>query len=262
MSETALASVTTFVSGLAGTSAIALTAGAAAGFGVLFIPSSGPQGRWVNVGGRAGVSYFRNPDELGISFRYTGPDGKVRTIAGSPGGGGFRGPDGRQLARWVRVAGRIGLVVSTGAFVDYEPDQPKVCPTPLPDRNPTDRGRAYEDFMKRFINPENPTPSGFSYYFPNAVNDETTFDDCHHKSGDLFEYKGPGYESHYLKHDIPWQGMLFDMMEQAIAQNSVKGNRRLTWVFHERRIAIYMNTFFKRLGLDIHVVWSQMPGQP
>src|SRR5262249_1494196 len=120
----------------------------------------------------------------------------------------------------------------------------------------------YEDFMKHLVNPDNPTPSGFSYWFPSSKPLGTTVDDCQQQSGTLFEYKGWGYERHFLKHDFIWTDrMLPRMLQQAEDQRNAAGSRELVWVFHERRVAIFMRNEFKRLDLNIQVRYFRMPGR-
>ncbi len=166
MTARGLSGLAAFVAGLADVSAVAAGLGLAAGAGVLLIPSAGPRGKWVQVGGQGDLSYFFSPDEPGITFRYTTADGVQRTWSAGPEGPdhGYRGPDGRIIARWVKTAGKVALVVSTAALVGPRADEPQVCPAPSPDKGGP-LGRRYEDFVKVQFNPGNPTPSGLAYEF-------------------------------------------------------------------------------------------------
>jgi hypothetical protein len=41
-------------------------------------------------------------------------------------------------------------------------DEPKLCPEPGPDKaGGSEIGRKYEDYVKKFVNPEPRTPSGY-----------------------------------------------------------------------------------------------------
>ena len=76
----------------------------------------------------------------------------------------FRDPHGR-------VVGRV-LPSSTVAFDPaaisaelLKEDEPRLCPAPGPDKpGGSEKGRDYEDYVKKFINPENPTPRGWGVF--------------------------------------------------------------------------------------------------
>jgi hypothetical protein len=187
-------------------SAAALSAGLAAGLGVLFWPSGGSTGKWTRVGGPGNISYRESIYEPGELFiRYTAADGLQREWSGAPDpDGNYKGPDGRVIARWVKKAAKAGIVFSTAALLGTEDEGPKLCPAPIPDPG-SERGRAYEDFAKRFFNPGNPTPSGLAYRFGNPLLKESRrIDDCQHRIGALAEYKGPGFMRRFLRKDKVW----------------------------------------------------------
>jgi len=137
MTQRGLSAVATFLAGTTEISGAAAATGAVTFAGVLFVPSTGPTGKWVNVPGPGNVSYFHNPDETGITFRYTTADGVRREwragLKEGPNGGGYRGPDGRIIARWVKTGAKIGLVVSTAALLGADSDEGKLCPAPVKD---------------------------------------------------------------------------------------------------------------------------------
>jgi len=242
----ALADFAATIGGSATAASAVSATGVAAVFGVLFIPSRGPEGTWVKVAGPGNISYFHNPDVPGYKFRYTAPDGVPRTVDAAPDpGGNFRGPDGKIFARLVKTATRTGLLVSTVDLVGHDPAEPRLCPAPEPDRNPSKLGRLFEDQMKPLVNPDNPTPSGFSYYLPGPSRDGfVSFDDCQHKTGALFEFKGPNFLSHLEMEDAPWIGMNAGIMRQSSLQVAARGVRPLTWVFAEQEVADYYRPIF------------------
>jgi len=127
-----------------------------------------------------------------------------------------------------------------------------------PDRDKTGRGRPFEDFMKPQINPENPTPSGFSYFLPGPSRDGlVSFDDCQQKTGILFEYKGPGFSEHLQKQDPPWWGMYAKIMRQADLQVQARGTKTLIWFFAEKDVADYFRERFdQEYGDQILVEWA------
>jgi hypothetical protein len=261
MTSRALGGLADFVVGAADVGAAATTAGAATFAGVLFVPSTGPTGKWVKVPGPGDVSYFHNPDELGITFRYTTPDGvKHEWKAGlkdGPGGAGYRGPDGRIIARWVKTGAKVGLVVSTAALLDD--NDGGLCPMPVKDRGGK-RGQEYETFMKARFNPGNPTPPGMAYAFLDPKTGAAPrIDDCQQKTGALAEYKGPGYENLLLSNAKVWQSTLTKMLDQAESQDRARGDRPLIWFVDEKAVARELRREFDLRELDIFVVWLPMP---
>ena len=263
MSGRALSAVATFIAGATEVSATAATAGVATAAGVLFIPSTGPTGKWVKVPGSGNISYFRNPDEPGLTFRYTTADGVKREwraeLTDGPGGGGYRGPDGRIIARWVKTSATAGLVVSTAALLGNDSDDGKLCPAPVKD-NGSKLGQAYEDFLKAQFNPGNPTPSGLAYQFRDPETGKLLkIDDCQQRTGALGEYKGPGYEEHLLKKDFVWDNMLKEMLRQATEQSRAAGPRPLIWFADEKAVVRELRQTFKDNDLKIIVVWMRMP---
>lgn len=184
-----------------------------------------------------------------------------RTWTTGPGpGGGYQGPDGREIARWVKTASGVALLVSTGALLGQDHGDPKVCPAPTRGPGGGVLGRAYEDFMKPRFNPGNPTPSGLAYDFTDPADGKpVSIDDCFQKLGQpLAEYKGPGFLKHMLKNDQPWNGMFGEMMKQAGRQDSARQGRRLIWFFAEEPVADFMRKQFKDENLNITVIWAPM----
>ena len=266
MSAAALSALAAFIAGLAESAAVASAVsagGAAAALGVLFIPSTGPKGQWINVDGPGDVSYFQQPDETAIVLKYTTADGVRHTFATAPGpGGDYPGPDGRVIGRLIMAGAKAGLVISTAELVGNDSDEPRVCPAATKD-NGGERGADYEDYAKSIFNPGNPTPHKMAYAFFNPVAGKwVKIDDCQQQSGDLAEYKGKGFESHFLKKDPVWAGMLHKMLGQAQDQIGASGDRSLTWYFEEKPVEEYIKTQFadKKFGIDVK--WLPWPGRP
>ncbi len=199
MSGRALTALTTFVAGLAPAAAL--------GVGLSLIPMDIPAGRWVSIAGPGDISIFQSPTVPGVSFRYTTADGVREDITVAPGPNGeFRDPKtGRVFARFVKTAGALKLLISTATLLQSK--DPQLCIN-LKKESHGPLGRAYEDYVKAWFNPGNPTPSGFGNAFRKLRTDlPVVFDDCQKKTGILAEYKGPEYEQHLLKNDPPWWGM-------------------------------------------------------
>ena len=263
-SDAALARILPFLIGLVSPEAAAAV-GYIAAFGLLVIPSSGPSGRWVYVGGHANISYYLNPDETRILLKFTAPDGSqhVERLTPDP-DNNYRDPNGRILGRLVRAGAKVALIVSTAELTGNEGGEPQLCPAPVPDKYLGERGKVYENQMKALFNPGHPTPSGMAYYFRNPNNGSLySIDDCQHQTGILAEYKGPGFEPHMIKNDIPWQGMLAKFLKQSLSQEQAAGDTQLIWFFAEESVADEMRRVFhdEDKGRErIEVRWHPMLG--
>jgi hypothetical protein len=243
----------------AATPAVVAVGGSLAVAGVLFIPIGGPKGKWVHVGGPGDVSYYHNPDEAAILLRYTTRDGTERTTSLLPGPNGeYRDPNGRVLARIVRAVAKTGVLVSIAELEGNDNDDPRICPHF--GYFGGGGGLRYEQYMKGRFNPKNPTPAGLEYAFLAPTQTGIVrVDDCQQQTGALAEYKGPGFERHFLKRDFIWDQMLKSMMSQAKNQTDGKGDRPLTWFFEEKSVADYMRGQFKDQDLHIKVRWVPLP---
>jgi len=154
--------------------------------------------------------------------------------------------------------------MASAAALGIDPTgQPQLCPAYKPDRYQGPRGKAYEDYMKERFNPLNPTPSGMAYYFYDPKSGKLpAIDDCQQLTGALAEYKGPNFEKHMLKNDVPWQGMRDDILKQSLAQASAAGDRPITWYFAEESVADYFRPIFAKPNggrENIRVEWVPLP---
>jgi hypothetical protein len=264
LTETALDGLVTFVAGVAETGAVAsgmAFAGGVTAFGILFIPDSEPRGAWVSVGGPGNISYYANPDETALRLKYTTADGVQRTLVASPGpDGNYRGPDGRVIARWVKGAARIGLVISTATLLSGDTGQLNLCPVAVPDKpHGNERAKDYEDYVKRIVNPDHPTPRGMGYALENSSKDlPTYFDDCHQRTGVLIEIKGLNYSKNLIKQNVPGNNMMRKILDQS--ENQVIASREgpIAWVFAEKGAADEVRKAFRETDKGrekIRVIW-------
>jgi hypothetical protein len=237
----------------------ALAGAAVGGFGLSLIPTNGPLGRWIKLPGPGDVSVFQHLDEPGLVFRYTTTDGVRRQWMAAPAAGGvYLGPDGKVIARWTKVAGGLGLVVSTAALLNDE--RPKLCPATVPDDHGP-HGVAYEEMMKRLWNPGNPTPKGMAYGFYGHGGNLVKIDDCQQQTGILAEYKGPGYAYHLAKNDPVWRGQLRCMLDQAERQTEAARGKSLVWFFSEWSVYRFMKKNYAAEFPEIRFRYFPMPGQ-
>ncbi len=258
LSEAALSGLATFLRGLA-ISPAALAGAAAGGFGLSLIPTNAPLGRTVKLPGPGNVSVFQELDEPGLTFHYTTADGVQHQWMAAPAAGGiYLGPDGKVIARWTKIAGGLGLVVSTAALLNDQ--RPKLCPATVPD-NHGPLGLAYEAFMKSLFNPGNPTPKDIAYGFYGPAGNLVRIDDCQQQTGILAEYKGPGYAYHLAKDDVVWKGQLAQMLDQAKRQIQAAPGKRLIWFFSERSVYQFMRKKYGDEFPQIEFRYFPMLGQ-
>jgi hypothetical protein len=249
MSTRALAALTEFIVGLAETGALGTTlaaGGTVATLGVIFIPSTGPRGQWVNVGGPGNISYYRNTDEMMMRFKYTSSDGKQHIFSLLPvPDGDYRDPDKNVVARLIKAGAHAGVIISTENLLGEDTGGPKLCPTIVKD-NGGELGTAYEDYAKARLNPGNPTPHKMAYpYIDRATGRIVKLDDCEQKTGKPYEYKGPNYEVHFEKKDFIWDIMRANMLKQSMNQLNSTGPQPLSWVFAEKPVADEFHKMFK-----------------
>jgi hypothetical protein len=263
LSGGALARVAAFVGALAPASAVGAVAAGVGGFGLSLIPMDIPTGRWKRIAGPGNISVFQSPTVPGVGFRYTTADGVREDITVAPGPGGeFRDPKtGRVFARLVRTGAALQLLISTATLL--RSNGPQLCTNPK-EENHGLRGREYEDYVKAYFNRGNPTPSGVGYAFQKLRNENSvTFDDCQKRTGDLAEYKGPGFEKSLIRNDAAWWGQESKMILQAedqVEADGLAGNRPIYWFFAERSVADHMAGIFQHISPLIHVVWFPMKG--
>ena len=232
-----------FLARLAGAFTVADLTAAVAGFGVLFWPSrAGPKAQWVNVGGPLQLRYYWSPDETGIRIQYRDTSGGTRTATGQLGPGGeFRDPNGRPIARLIKALGVVVNLASLEAIANSDME-PRLCPNPpVTDRNGARAAdRDYEDFVKRMVNPQNPTPRGLGYALPNPTTATgwTVFDDCRQQDGAMIDAKN-NYAGliQRLGGKVNFK-LGRQWLKQADRQLAAAPNRPIIWYFNHESAAI------------------------
>jgi hypothetical protein len=226
--------------------------GAAAVFGLLFIPSPNDIHVEGDVQGIPGLRYSWNRDEAVLRLTYGVGGEAPRTFAFNVDGDVIRDEDGRVVGR---IIGGNRIAIDTVAVLPdlVKQDEPRLCPAYAPDVAGSDQGkdyednraRQYEDFVKQLINPGGPTPSGYVYYLPNPADNgkPVSFDDCEQKTSILFEIKGEGIAK--LTNDIP-DAMAGNFIYQATRQLASSGGRPVVWIFAEEDAALFARELFDK----------------
>lgn len=234
------------------------SAGAAAAFGLIFIPSNKNVGVEGDVEGMPGLHYSWNPDERGIHLTYDSADGSHRVFFASLDKEDvFRDGQGRAVGR-VLPGDTIALDPAAISSDLVQDDEPRLCPAPVKDRRTNDLGLDYENYIKSIVNPGNPTPPYMGYELPNLTR-AVSFDDCEHSTGTMIEIKD-GY-TEFLESD--WgRGLVATMfVKQAMDQIQTAGTRRVRWYFSQKQVADYAKKVFADNGLqDIDIIFKPWRG--
>jgi hypothetical protein len=231
--------------------------GAAAVFGVLFIPSPNKLHVEGEVPEIPGLRYSWNRDEAHLLLQYDRPGGARRTVALRIINDDLLDKDGKVVGK---IIGGNRVAIDTVAVLPdlVKQNEPRLCPAYAPDVAGSDQGkpydenraRKYEDFVKLLINPRpnGPTPSGFVYYFPNPDDGRpVSYDDCQETTGFMFEIKGEGIAK--LTIDLP-SVMQKKYLKQAGRQFAASGGRPIVWIFAEEEAARFARTLFDESGLE------------
>jgi len=205
--------------------------GPAAFLGVAFFPSTIGRNAEGAVPGAPGWRYASHADDLYMRFTYDGPNGQHQTfLAHRDTDGVLRDPQNRTVGK-VLPDGRTAIqlrAVSLGLVNDQEPNY---CPAPTPDNPGSVRGRNYEDFVKRYVNPDRPTPRGLAIALMNPVTGkEVKYDDCQHETGIMIDAKGPEYDwllSQQLSNPN-WKPRV-KLLKQALEQFQASHGRPIVW---------------------------------
>jgi hypothetical protein len=226
--------------------ALILRAGGApaAAFGLLFIPSPNKIRVEGEVPGLPGLHYGWNRDERSLQFTYDNGGGKQRTFSAQLEDDVFRDEHGHAVGR-VLPDGTIAIDTAAISSDLVDEDEPKLCPAPGKDKDGSERGRDYEDFIKKEVNPDNPTPRGIGYQLPNPDEGKLVFyDDCQHSTGMMVEMKGPGYAG-LLSFDQGKQSLTKEWLAQSGRQIAAAAGRPIRWYFAEPEAAAYAREIFK-----------------
>ncbi|BDV38152.1 hypothetical protein DSM21852_14050 [Methylocystis bryophila] len=221
------------------------TVGAGIVFGAIFVPSPNKAVTEGAVPGAPGLFYHLDAPTGALRLFRNGTAGREIVVRAKQGRNGVfvNTASGEPIARTLRgslVFDADRLVDATGAPREgTEPDDPKLCPKPEPDtpHGAKEAARAYEDLIKKRINPEDPTPRGWGVNLPDPDSDTSKpvfFDDCRRSDGALIEIKGPGIAEKLHKRFFE-EAEIFpkEWKRQAEKQVRAAGQHALEWYFAE-----------------------------
>ena len=235
----------------AGASVAALLAGALAFLAGVTIPMPGGGVRREGpVQDHPDLRYVWNQDETDLRI-VRESDGSTVLVA-------TLRSDGRLRVGTRRIGRKLGDTVVLDQVLPLpnapEPtasDEPRLCPKPTPDRAgwAGQRGkidRDYEDYMKRRVNPQDPTPRGYGYAFPNPSDPirPVIVDDCQRTTGDIYDAKR-GYVW-VTNGSNPIAGeVVKKLIGQAERQVDASQGRDIYWCFSEKAAAGYFEKLFQ-----------------
>ena len=199
------------------------------------------------IPGEPPIRYLWHSDERALILAYTDAAHVQHTLEAELGEDDFfRDQKGRVVGR--RLPDGTMMIDRAAIFPQTveKPKEPDECPQAGPDR-PHKNGILFEDFMKKIVNPGNPTPTLYGYKFLNPVTGrDVVFDDCQHRSGVLVDYKGPNYleklESQYKGFR---DGFIKKLTDEAERQIDASEGRTIIWVFAEPAAAAKVTEIFK-----------------
>jgi hypothetical protein len=229
--------------GLYASRVLGLGGAAAAALGLIFIPSPNDVQTEGQISGVPGLRYSWNRDEALLHFTYDTGDGQQSTFAAYVDGDKFRNEQGRIIGR-VLPDGGI-LIESAVASPLVKDGEPRLCSIPGPDK-PNELGRAYENYMKLFVNPPpNTTPSGIGFQLPNPQESDklVNYDDCRLTTGMLADAKGPGYAG-LLAYDITMTSVIQEWWDESERQIVASDGRPVRWYFAELAAALEARRLF------------------
>jgi hypothetical protein len=155
------------------------------------------------------------------------------------------------------------VVIDTSAISPdlADDDEPKLCPAPGKDRGGSVRGRDYEDYVKRVVNPENPTPRGMGYQLANPDTGRLVYyDDCEHSTGVMIEAKD-GYAA-ILSFQQGEDSIRKEWLDESARQIAAANGRPIRWYFAEPEAAEFAKQLFKNNGREkIEIVVLPWPGK-
>jgi hypothetical protein len=221
----------------------AIATGAVEIFRTIFVPTDNPIRDEGDIKGLPGGHYSWNRDERLLHFTYERPDGSTRIYTAELQEDVFRDAAGRIVGRLLPngVAAIDKFAVFPGATNDNEP---RLCPVPGPDKAGSDSGKDYEDFVKRVVNPENPTPRYWGFQLPNVgpTGGLVHYDDCEHSTGTMVETKD-GYTG-LLQFPQGMQSVFYEFLDQSKRQVDAAGDRPVRWYFSEAGTAAFAAEIF------------------
>jgi hypothetical protein len=238
-------------------------AGGAAAFGILFIPSPNRIRIEGDVPDLPGLKYSWNRDETQIHFTYDSGNGQPRTFTAQLEDDIFRDDKGHVVGR-VLPNGTVAIDTSAISPDLADEDEPKLCPAPGKDRGGSERGRDYEDYVKRVVNPDNPTPRGMGYQLPNPEENgkPVYYDDCQHATGMMVEAKGD--YAGVLSFEPSKTNTADEWLRQSARQIAAAGGRPIRWYFAEAETAAFAQKLFEEArggSNNIEIIVLPWPGK-
>jgi len=220
---------------------------------VLFAPEPAdidPSNKWQDVPGHPGLRYRQLRFQPGWEISYRNADGQEQREVLQQRNGVLHNDKGQVVGR-VLPGRKVAIDLASVAPTQVRDDEPRLCPVAEPDKYGQGRdsvARAYEDQVKRVVNPERPTPSGFGMALINpATGNPVMFDDCQHQTGAMIEAKGPTFtdilRAAEASRSANWK-VVRGAFDQADREIAAAGSRAVIWFFADDFAANYFRQRF------------------
>jgi hypothetical protein len=200
--------------------------------------------------GHPGLRYRQLKFQPGWEVSYKNADGQEQREVLQEKDGVLRNDKGQVVGR-VLPGRKVAIDLASVAPSHVRDDEPRLCPKEEPDKfgqGPDSIARAYEDQVKRVVNPERPTFSGFGMALINpSSGDPVMFDDCQHTTGAMIEAKGPTFtdvlRAAEASRSPNWK-VVKDTLNQSERQVRAAGSRPVVWFFADEFAADYFRREF------------------
>jgi len=201
--------------------------------------------------------YSRYQDEVALGIIDTSSGRAIATLRPTRVRGQYADPETGAVAHMEGNELVLDAAPGVIARAQARSQEPDLCPEPpgldkegmIGPRG--DRSRAYVNFMKPLINPERPTPPDYGYQLPNPMKGGKLvyYDDCHHPTGSMIDYKGLGFADPIVENRKPvMAGFADKWVKQANNQVDASNGRPIIWIFAEPEALEYARQVFNRPG--------------
>jgi hypothetical protein len=207
------------------------------------------------VSGLPNAYYQRYQDEPGLRVIDRTTNRTIATLLPTGVRGQYADHESGIVAQMEGADLMVRSAIGTASQAQTRKKEPDECPEPgldLPGMIGARglRSKGYENYMKLWLNPDEPTPPGVGFQLENPETGKLVYyDDCQHETGLMAEYKGKGFAR-----IIAWatRAQRLDVLarlanrwvRQATSQIDASEGRPVAWFFAEQGALDFARTVF------------------